>query len=126
VLVVDDDPRNIHALEVLLSEKGFRVAVMDAGEKALEYLESGAPVDVVLMDVMMPNMDGYEAMRRIRKNPKWANLPVIAVTAKAMPGDKERCFEAGASDYVTKPVDSEYLMTRLRHWVSSDAKAARA
>jgi HAMP domain-containing protein/signal transduction histidine kinase/CheY-like chemotaxis protein len=116
VLVVDDDRRNIHALEALLTEKGFRVHGVGSGEAALEYLEKGHVVDVVLMDIMMPNVDGYEAMRRIRQNPSWNRIPLVALTAKAMPGDKERSLEAGATDYITKPVDSDYLVARLGQW----------
>jgi CheY-like chemotaxis protein len=119
VLVVDDDPRNIHALSVLLTEKGFEVHGVESGELGIEYLERGEEADVVLMDIMMPNMDGYEAIRRIRQNPKLKSLPVVALTAKAMPGDKERCVEAGASDYITKPIDSEYLVSRLKRWIAT-------
>lgn len=125
VLLVDDDPRNIQAMTVLLTENGFMVESVDSGERALAYLESKQPVDIVLLDIMMPEMDGYEVLRRIRDDPAWKSLPVIALTAKAMPGDKERCLEAGACDYVTKPVDADFLVARLDHFVqiaTSDRK----
>jgi CheY-like chemotaxis protein len=87
------------------------------GSDAIRLLESGPDFDAVLMDVMMPGLDGYETMRRIRANPRFAKLPILAVTAKAMKGDREKCIEAGASDYITKPIDSEQLLSLLRVWL---------
>ncbi len=87
------------------------------GQEALKVLEKHSEIDVVLLDMMMPNMDGYETATRIRENKDWKNLPVIAVTAKAMTGDREKCINAGASDYITKPVDVDQLLSLLRVWL---------
>jgi CheY-like chemotaxis protein len=94
------------------------VVYAENGKDALGILEDDSAIDVVLMDVMMPEMDGYEAMRHIREQKKFRNLPIIALTAKAMKGDREKCIEAGASDYITKPVDTEQLLSLLRVWLS--------
>jgi len=126
VLVVDDDVRNIFSLTSMLEEHGIEVAFAENGRDALAWLEQhggddrgGAPLptDLVLMDVMMPGMDGYDTTRAVRANPAWRGLPIIAVTAKAMKGDREKCLEAGASDYITKPVDPEQLLSLLRVWL---------
>ncbi len=116
VLLVDDDLRNIFALTALLEQHKMLVRNAENGREALELLEREA-VDIVLMDIMMPEMDGYEAIRRIRENPKHAQLPVIALTAKAMAGDREACIQAGASDYITKPVELAQLLSLLRVWL---------
>jgi CheY-like chemotaxis protein len=117
VLVVDDDVRNIFAITAVLEQHDIVVDHAENGQEALDKLAELETVEAVLMDVMMPEMDGYEAMRRIRKNPAWKSLPIIALTAKAMKGDREKCVEAGASDYVTKPVDEEQLISLLRVWL---------
>jgi CheY-like chemotaxis protein len=114
VLVVDDDTRTAYALAATLRAKGVAVEVADTGKAALEALDRKPDVDAVLMDVMMPEMDGYEAMRRIRADARFAALPVIALTAKAMKGEAEKCLRAGASDYLTKPVDADRLMHALQ------------
>jgi signal transduction histidine kinase/DNA-binding response OmpR family regulator/CHASE3 domain sensor protein len=117
VLIADDDVRNIFALTKALEKHKMSVITAVDGKEALQLLEKNDNVDIVLMDMMMPEMDGYEAILRIRKNPKWKRLPVIAVTAKAMMGDREKCIQAGASDYISKPVDSDQLLSLMRVWL---------
>ncbi len=120
VLVVDDDMRNVFALSKALRSRGLNVVVAQDGFKALEQLEKQPVMDIVLMDIMMPGMDGYETMRRIRGNAQWLRLPIIALTAKAMRGDREKCLEAGANDYLSKPIDVERLVSLMRVWVGDD------
>ena len=117
ILVVDDDVRNIFALTSALEQKGAVVAVARNGREALDKLAESKDVDLVLMDLMMPVMDGYTAMREIRKNPDWQKLPIIAVTAKAMKDDQERCLAAGANDYLAKPIELERLFSLIRVWM---------
>ena len=117
VLIVDDDMRNIFALSSALQSYDMVVEVAGDGEEALTKLEDISDIDIVLMDIMMPKMDGYEATRQIRKKNKWARLPVIALTAKAMMDDREKCIEAGASDYITKPVKIDQLLSLMRVWL---------
>jgi CheY-like chemotaxis protein/signal transduction histidine kinase len=117
ILVVDDDMRNAFALSRLLSDKGLKVSLARSGAKAIEMLGEDNEIDLVLMDIMMPEMDGYETMRRIRAQSKLKNLPMLALTAKAMKGDLEKCIEAGANDYLSKPVDVERLFSMLRVWL---------
>jgi CheY-like chemotaxis protein len=109
--------RNIFALTAALEGYGMIVKFAESGKTAIEMLEADADCDVVLMDVMMPEMDGNEATRRLRRDSRFAKLPIIAVTAKAMKGDRERSIESGASDYITKPVDTEKLISLLRVWL---------
>jgi len=116
VLIVDDDVRNIFALTSMLERYKMNVVYAENGRRGIEILNEAKP-DVVLMDVMMPEMDGYETMREIRKIPHFSALPIIALTAKAMKGDREKCIEAGASDYITKPVETEQLLSLLRVWL---------
>jgi HAMP domain-containing protein/CheY-like chemotaxis protein/signal transduction histidine kinase len=117
VLIVDDDVRNIFALTSMLERHQMQIRYAENGRDGLELLRNNPNVDVILMDIMMPEMDGYETMRAIRKISQFASLPIIALTAKAMKGDREKCIEAGASDYITKPVDSEQLLSLLRVWL---------
>ena len=117
VLVVDDDVRNIFALSSVLERRGMTVLTAGTGREAIETVESTADLGIVLMDIMMPGMDGYETMQVIRKNPEFHRLPIIALTAKAMKGDREKCLEAGASEYLAKPVNTEQLLSALRMWL---------
>jgi CheY-like chemotaxis protein len=117
LLLVDDDVRNIFAMTSALESHGLEVVWAENGIAALEKLEEHPDVDVVLMDVMMPEMDGYETTRAIRNDERFASLPVIAVTAKALKEDREKCIEAGASDYVPKPIDSDRLIEKIRLWL---------
>jgi HAMP domain-containing protein/signal transduction histidine kinase/DNA-binding response OmpR family regulator len=117
VLVVDDDVRNIFALSSALERRGMTVLTATTGREALATLESTPGIAIVLMDVMMPEMDGYQTMRSMRENPSFRRLPIVAVTARAMKGDREKCLEAGASDYLAKPVNTEQLLSVLRTWL---------
>ncbi|MGW0300216.1 response regulator, partial [Streptomyces anthocyanicus] len=117
VLVVDDDARNLFALSGILELHGFRVLHAENGRRGIEALVDHPEVALVLMDVMMPEMDGYTATAEIRRIPRYAELPIIAVTAKAMPGDREKSLASGASDYVTKPVDTQDLIACVRRWL---------
>ncbi|MFJ7266655.1 HAMP domain-containing protein [Streptomyces sp. NPDC099050] len=120
VLVVDDDPRNLYAISGILELHGIRVLHAENGRKGIETLTSTPGIDLILMDVMMPELDGYAATAEIRRMPEYADLPIISVTAKAMPGDREKSLASGSSDYVTKPVDANDLIARLRRWLPQD------
>ena len=117
ILIVDDDIRNIFAMTSLLERYDMRILSAETGKTALDQLLATTDIDAVLMDIMMPDMDGYDTMRAIRKFAKFRTLPVIALTAKAMKGDREKCIDAGASDYIAKPVDSAELLSMLRVWL---------
>jgi CheY-like chemotaxis protein len=117
VLVVDDDARNIFALATLLENHEMEVITATNGRQAIELIQGTDDLNVVLMDIMMPEMDGYQTMREIRKDPRFRSLPILALTAKAMKGDREKCLEAGASDYIAKPVNTEQLLSLLRVWL---------
>jgi CheY-like chemotaxis protein len=117
VLVVDDDVRNIFALSSILERRGMNVLTATTGQEAIERIEHTPDLALVLMDIMMPEMDGYETMKRVRNVPRLRLLPIVALTAKAMKGDRERCLEAGASDYIAKPVNTEQLLSLLRIWL---------
>jgi len=117
ILLVDDDMRNVFALSNVLEEKGMKVLIGKNGREGVDLLNENKDVDLVLMDIMMPEMDGYQAMREIRNNGGHNNVPIIALTAKAMKGDKNKCIEAGANDYISKPVDPDNLLSMLRVWL---------
>ena len=122
VLIVEDDVRNVFALTSILESTGIKLQIARNGREALEALDraeaTGDPaIDLVLMDIMMPEMDGYTAMREIRVRPAWRRLPIIALTAKAMKDDQEKCLAAGANDYIAKPLDVEKLLSLVRVWM---------
>jgi CheY-like chemotaxis protein/signal transduction histidine kinase/HAMP domain-containing protein len=117
VLLVDDDARNIFALSSVLERRGMKVLTATTGNEAIQLLDSNNDIAIVLMDIMMPEMDGYQTMEQIRKNGNFRRLPIVALTAKAMKGDREKCLEAGASDYLAKPVNTEQLLPVLRSWL---------
>jgi CheY-like chemotaxis protein len=125
ILIVEDDVRNIFALSSVLEPKGAKIQIARNGLEALQVLErnaqaddrAGNDIDLVLMDIMMPEMDGYTAIREIRKRPEWKKIPIIALTAKAMRDDQEKCLAAGASDYMAKPLDVERLLSLVRVWM---------
>jgi CheY-like chemotaxis protein len=117
VLVVDDDMRNAFALNKFLKSKEMEVVIANNGHKALQILEDGEIPDIILMDIMMPVMDGFEAMQRIRENSKFDSIPSIALTAKAMSSDRDECIRCGANDYLSKPLDTAKLLTLLRVWL---------
>ncbi len=117
ILIVDDDVRNIFSLSKSMEKMGINILTAIDGKEGLKVLSENADIDVVLLDMMMPELDGYQTAQKIRENPKWKYLPIIAITAKAMTGDREKCIKAGASDYITKPVDIDQLLSLLRVWL---------
>jgi CheY-like chemotaxis protein len=117
VLVVDDDARNIFALTTVLENYDMEVVSATNGRQAIDLIRETPDLSVVLMDIMMPEMDGYQTMTAIRQKPEFRRLPIIALTAKAMKGDREKCLEAGASDYLAKPVNTDQLLSALRLWL---------
>src|SRR5690606_4567805 len=127
LLIVDDDIRNIYSLASVLESHGATVLHAERGAEGLALLEQNPSICLALIDIMMPEMDGYETMRRIRANPDLAHIPLIAVTAKAMKGDRQKCLDAGASDYIAKPVVMDLLLALLRVWIGrAKANAAGA
>jgi CheY-like chemotaxis protein len=117
VLVVDDDVRNLFALTTAFERYNLQAITAESGQEAINILMENDEIDIVLMDIMMPEMDGYETTQKIRREHKNTHLPIIAVTAKAMKGDREKCIEAGASDYITKPVKIDQLLSLMRVWL---------
>lgn len=116
ILIVDDDSRNIFALTAVLKSKGFNILSSTSATEGLKLLEKNKGINIVLMDIMMPDMDGYEAISQIRSNPSVSNVPVIAVTAQAMVGDREKSLQAGANEYISKPVDVDVLLNLLNKY----------
>ena len=119
MLIIDDDARNVFALASLLEHHHLEVSYAESGQAGIQMIENAPGIDLVLMDVM-PDMDGFETMRRIRTDARFRSLPIIALTAKAMKGDRDRCLEAGASDFIAKPIDNEQLLSMLRVWASAE------
>jgi CheY-like chemotaxis protein len=117
ILIVDDDMRGAFALSKLLGDKDLTVSIAHNGIQGLDILDKNPDIDLILMDIMMPEMDGYETIKRIRMQEKYKDLPILAVTAKAMKGDAEKCIDAGASDYLSKPIDVDRLISMLRVWL---------
>ena len=116
ILLIDDDSRNIFALTAVLKAKGFQILSASSAIQGIELLKSNKGIKVVLLDMMMPDMDGYETLRHIRNDASIADVPVIAVTAQAMVGDREKCLEAGANEYVSKPIDVDFLLQVLNRY----------
>ncbi|MDQ1094968.1 MULTISPECIES: response regulator [Chryseobacterium] len=117
ILIVDDDPRNIFALKLTLKARGYQMESSLMAHDAIELLKGDGGIGIVLMDMMMPEMDGYEAIRIIRSTPSISNIPVIAVTAQAMPEDRQKCLDAGAQDYISKPIDVDDLISIIEKYV---------
>ncbi len=118
MLIVDDDSRNLFALEAALRSYGMEVVSVESGLQGISTLRTRGDIDIVLMDIMMPEMDGYETIRRIRADERISQMPIIALTAKAMKGDRDACIAAGASEYVSKPVDIDQLTSLLKIWLN--------
>jgi CheY-like chemotaxis protein len=125
ILIVDDDIRNIYSLTSVLESHEVEVLHAESGREGIQILEQTPGIDLALIDIMMPEMDGYETMQQIRAKSPLAQLPLIAVTAKAMKGDRQKCLDAGASDYIAKPVDIELLLALLRVWIARAREGAR-
>ena len=115
ILIIDDDERNIFALKAVLTSKGFECVTVTGGSQALEVLNKDSGINIALVDMMMPDIDGYELMMLIKKMPSLQQVKLVAVTAQAMPGDKEKCLNAGADDYISKPVDVDILLKTIEH-----------
>lgn len=116
-MVVDDDVRNIYSISAILEENNFEIEIAKNGQQAIDSLNTAQDKDLILMDIMMPGMDGIEALHRIRKDPRFSSLPIIAFTAKASDDDREICISAGANDYITKPIDPDKLLAKINSWL---------
>jgi CheY-like chemotaxis protein len=121
ILIAEDDMRTVYALSALLRSLGAEIVVADTGKEALELLDQHPDIQLVLMDVMMPEMDGYEAMRQLRADSRYSELPVVALTAKAMQGERQRCLGAGANEYLPKPVEPDQLLGTVRGFIAGGA-----
>lgn len=117
VLIIDDDPRNIYALSATLKAKGYANLSANGAQEGMMILKNDGKIGIILLDMMMPGIDGYQALQQFKKDPALASVPVIAVTAQAMPGDKEKCIEAGADDYISKPINVDLLMEKLSNYL---------
>jgi len=117
ILLVDDDERNIFALSSYLESLALKTVIANNGIECMKKLEKNRDIHLIFMDIMMPYLDGYETMREIKKKKEHSHIPVIALTARAMPGDKEKCLDAGAIDYISKPVDLDLLKEKMKHWL---------
>lgn len=117
ILIVDDDVRNIFALELTLKAKGYKVISCQGAREALQIIEQNKQLGLVLMDMMMPDMDGYEAISIVRNSTKYPQVPIIAVTAQAMSGDREKCIASGANDYISKPIQVDLLLDVIKKWM---------
>ena len=117
ILIIDDDARNIFALKAVLKSKGYKVLSSINAEDTLPLLNSNPDIGIILLDMMMPDIDGYEVLGLLRTHPKYATLPVLAVTAQAMPGDKEKCLDAGANNYISKPINTDVLLNFLNKYL---------
>lgn len=117
ILIVDDDVRNIFALRLTLKAKGFDVLTSQSGQDALNLLSQNSDIKLILMDMMMPEMDGYEAIKILKSSDKYPTIPIISVTAQAMSGDMEKCLEVGADDYVSKPIEVDRLISIIKRWI---------
>jgi CheY-like chemotaxis protein len=117
ILIVEDDHRNIVSLSFLLEERDIIILTAQNGKEALGVMKNNSDINLVLMDIMMPEMDGYQTMKEIRKQQQYKNLPIIAITAKAMKEDRQKCIDAGANDYLAKPIDVDQLLSKLENWL---------
>lgn len=118
ILIVDDDVRNIFALKLTLKAKGYEVITSQSAQEALQLLSGNSQIGLILMDMMMPDMDGYEAIAVIRRSDRFPDIPIVAVTAQAMTGDREKCLQAGANDYISKPIQVDTLIDVIKQWMS--------
>ena len=117
ILIVEDDHRNVVSLSFLLEERDIKILTAQNGKEALGVMKNNPDINLVLMDIMIPEMDGYQTMTEIRKQQQYKDLPIIAITAKAMKEDRQKCFDAGANDYLSKPIDVDQLLSKLENWL---------
>ena len=118
IILIDDDDRNIFALNAVLSSRGYQCITAESGKEGLEKLKQNNDIGIALIDMMMPEMDGYQLIKEIRENENYKTFPLIAVTAQAMPGDKEKCLLVGANNYISKPIDIDGLLHMIKHYLA--------